>query len=461
MVEGDLNLKKCKPGLGGRFPGMRTILWYILFSVPIVVTVWMYVSFVVDGPFQDDYDAILKFINRFAPDRVGSAATSLAEFHNEHRIGFTRFCAWIEMLVAGKIWFIGLSAIGNALLLLLTAILVLEARRVGICGYWLIPIPCLVLLPQHVENSLAAMQSLQNIGVHAFALLAIHFSRIHRLLGFSFAVLAIVTSSNGLFVLPVISVFAFSAAWQEARPSLRRTGHVWYQSGGAVGLLIAAVSFKIYFLGFVAPPNHPSPWLALNHPVDAARYFFLLTAAPTWQLVGPLIVITAISILALFSTVVCFVDWRRHATIIQFALFELITMAAIAVARWPRGAVTALDARYRIVSLAFLAAVYILASSFVQRWNSKSWHKGFGVAVALFSIVFVVVNARTNIAIYQRLRDEMNYQLSMDLKQTPFLVYPQFRLEEARAIAIESDRKGVFHWPTHSNAAGQEKGARD
>ncbi len=195
--------------LAAAFAALPAILFYgILFHKAINI------------PFEDDYEALLDFLNQMAVLRNGSerAAYFFAAMFNEYKLFFGHAVAWCQLALCGHSDITVLCALGNGFALLLAILfwkmLLPDDKDLAYRIAVFIPVSCLLFQLGYAETLDWAMPSLQNLPVLVFSLGTIYLlvqSSLRTFLGSLIGlVLAISASGNGLLVIP-IGVFILSA----------------------------------------------------------------------------------------------------------------------------------------------------------------------------------------------------------------------------------------------------------
>ena len=162
----------------------------------------------VNVPYWDDYGAIVRYMGWPFPERM----RHLFDFHNEHRIVTVRLFLEAMVALTGKVNFKTCMVFGTAQLLVLLACFAwFQVRQFG----GRLGIALLTAASWHLfsilnfDNAFWALTALENFGVLMWAFLAIilfhHRARpAFRALSFLCAVLAVLTSAQGLAVVGVL-----------------------------------------------------------------------------------------------------------------------------------------------------------------------------------------------------------------------------------------------------------------
>ncbi|WP_266368380.1 hypothetical protein [Tellurirhabdus rosea] len=181
---------------------------------PVVLYFGYLLFFAVNVPQLDDFGAI--FVSVMDLKRSASFREFwyvLLNYHNEHRIAYTRLVAWlVSLLSGGVIDFRMLIALGSLSLLGIWWVFYRAFCWMQRPLWYFVPVSFLLFQLQYFENTFFAMASLQNFGVWCWSGLSLCLlivpaetrqlrARFWAALGL--AVLATYTSGNGLLALVV------------------------------------------------------------------------------------------------------------------------------------------------------------------------------------------------------------------------------------------------------------------
>ncbi|PRY39206.1 hypothetical protein CLV58_10896 [Spirosoma oryzae] len=217
----------------------------LLLALPLAGFVLLWQRYAVNVPKWDDH-ALRHFL--LLADQAPTLSNKLYQFvkqHNEHRIAYDRIIAWLDYQLTGKLNFRHLMVVGNLSLLGLLLVFVSVLRRAGRPLLYAVPVACLLFNLSQWENMYWGMAALQNFSIMLWVVGAVYYlSYTNRLTtAIGLAVLATLTSGNGLLVWPIGALILFLRLAQPH--STRRPLVTWLLiSGGAIGL---------YFIGFTKP----------------------------------------------------------------------------------------------------------------------------------------------------------------------------------------------------------------
>lgn len=216
----------------------------LLLPVAIYFTVWDY--YAINIPKWDDH-AIKTFIVEYAQagDWKGKIQ-ALFKQHNEHRIALTRLFAWIDYAVFGHLNYRHLMTAGNVMLLAAIPLFYELLKKNKKPLYALVPIPFLWMTLAFWENMYWGMAAVQNLGVVTLVLWTLYLVINPKVLPFAAAILlsilTVLTSGNGLMVLPIGAVLLFLS-------QNRKRFALW--------LVVSAVEIFCYFYWYTKPESNP------------------------------------------------------------------------------------------------------------------------------------------------------------------------------------------------------------
>ncbi|KAA6438649.1 hypothetical protein FEM33_18485 [Dyadobacter flavalbus] len=223
-----------------------TIIVSLILLLPLVIyfTVWDY--YAINIPKWDDH-ALKTFILEYAgAENWQQKCKALFRQHNEHRIALTRFITWIDFSVAGGVNYRHLMLAGNLLLLGIIPLWhdILKKSKKPL--FALVPIPFLWLTLAFWENMYWGMAAIQNFGVVTLALWTLYLCINPKIVPFIFsfflAGLTILTSGNGLLVLPVGAVLLFLTQNRKRFAS-------W--------MIVSAAMIAVYFYSYTKTESNP------------------------------------------------------------------------------------------------------------------------------------------------------------------------------------------------------------
>ncbi len=328
--------------------------------------------FAVDWPLHDDYTQILAVPGYLAqmaslPERVAHVFS----LSIEHRIATLRLAGWIGSLPAGGLDFRALIAIGNGLVVVAGAILVMLFPRPQRAMAALVA-TLLLTSATHYGAQYWATGALQHFGACAYAMVALlSAERGRTIVAATAALAAAFTAANGLMVVPAVVLLL-------ALTGRRREAVVWAIAGTAL--------FALYFIGYETPADRMSVVDVLRDPLRLAVSGLAALGGIGGGYVAAVTLGGAIA--AAWLALLVTGAWRRvPPVVVASMLFFALTCAAIALGRAALGAEAVTMSRYRVYSAAAilltLAAILPLARP-MQRATALA-------AVALLAAVLHVV----------------------------------------------------------------------
>lgn len=318
---------------------------------PAALYLWFIFHFGVNVPFQDTWNGTLPLLRDYARGTLTLAA--LWAPHNENRMlvpnallvlldDATRMNAVVDMVVGAILW------VTSTLLLILLA-----RRTLGLGWAWLIPVPWVLLSFVQVENTLWAFQFawmlilLLTVGV----LLIIEFAPTNWGwfgVAAGLAILASLSSLQGLLVWPVGLVYGVGCGWN------RRRWSTWLVAG------VATTALYGWDFGPVQP--RPQPAFLLTHPLDFTRFFVELVGGMFVYHHGPLALVLLLLLAGAGVSALRYRQgWARFrlplALVVAGILFDLLVTEG----RAPFGLTSALSSRYTTYNLVLLTGAYLAA----------------------------------------------------------------------------------------------------
>src|SRR6188768_1137650 len=153
----------------------KLISWLFIL-LPIGIFFALFFRFTVNAPINDDFSAILAFINSYITTSSYSGKLKLMfDQANEHRIVYDRIWTIISYKIFHAVNFNFLSLIGNLSLVGIAILFFNKFRRLGKPLYLFIPVTVLLFNFASWENMTFAMAGLSNFTVFLFILLSLHY----------------------------------------------------------------------------------------------------------------------------------------------------------------------------------------------------------------------------------------------------------------------------------------------
>lgn len=241
----------------------------IFILIPAFIYFIVVDKYALNLPSQDDYFAIIDFLNRYKVCHGLDKLGLLFDTHNEHRILSSRIFYVLYMFFFDSINFRHVIFAGNIQLLLTFGIFVAFIRR-AFSESWVIPSfvagICLFDL-NNWENANFAMASLQNYGVIFLVACSIYFysldKKMYIFLGLIFQIICTYSSGNGIIGSASILFYTL----------LSRDKHKMILS--SIGLIAFA---PLYFINFKVPASNNQSIVIY----DASLYFLRFVSAHTY-----------------------------------------------------------------------------------------------------------------------------------------------------------------------------------
>lgn len=375
--------------------GSRQTWWaWIAVLLPVAVFTFVWSCYAVNVPKWDDH-ALRAFLYYSDQETTYSGKLyQLFKQHNEHRIVYDRIVTLINFHLFGKLDFRHLMIVGNLSLVGLLAVFVSVLHRANRTVLYAVPVAFLLFNLSQWENMFWGMAALQNFSVVLWVVAAFYWLTYTNRWGLALAaaILATLTSGNGLLVWPIgfvlltlrVSDPRLGSAYQSTKKPLRTRQPFWLPF---TWVLVAAIVIGLYFLGFEKPAGNPPArgsitdllkgWLAFVG--AAAEALPVGSALRTSLLLGGLMAVLALGLITwgLFShRRMVSQAFRRLLPSKQSAgswglavppltlffwggvAFILGTAAVVAWARTSFGADLLITSRYKIYSLTLLALLY-------------------------------------------------------------------------------------------------------
>lgn len=422
---------------------------------------------VIDIPLDDDYNAVLEFLNRLITLDSIPAKVSwfFASQHNEYKLFFVHALVWLQLSLFGHIDFRLLCALGNGFVLLLAILLwrmfLPNHKNLATRLVFFMPVSWLLFQLQYYETVDWAMGSLQNITVVVFSLGAIYL--LVRSTRWSFwgalacFILAVAASGNGFLVLPVgVLILVVERQYK------RLAG--WL---AVSAVCIAAYSYHYNVMSSQSSVHEsvfatilrPRPLFLLAFIGSAGSYPFRMGCL----ILGPL--------LCLFFVLLARRGFIRKNPLVSYCvLFLLLTAVGVAGLRSDLGLAQSLAPRYTIYSaLLVIFAWFAFVEEFLEQRPLASSRKWIVLGVTAASMLFSLgmdrmgmhrIEARNRVLI----RAITEFEHPSTPEATTELVYLPLPWQDkgpeaserregfnvrARAILIQSIKLGVYRPPPY------------
>ena len=353
---------------------------------------WMLNRYSVNFPSADDFTQLLAVPGYVANSPTfADKVTYLFSLSVDHRIATLRAIAYVQATLLGGLDFRALIFVGNALCA--AAGLVVLARAPAESRGWLAPLFAMLLFsPTNWIAQYWPTGAVQHLALLAYALLALlcldkpGIGRTASALLLTLC--AVFTAANGLMLFPA----AAAQFWMSGR---RKVALLWLGGGVVLGLL--------YFHGYATPGGRASAQAALLQPVQLCAWFLTTLGSMAAQ-AGP----TNASAMLLGGVLIATWAWLLISArqfpvprlLLAWALFLVLSIAAITIGRAPLGVEALVNSRYRVysefatlvtvVSVVYRLRAYNLGGERVLAtlllplaavWSWAMWEANLGVLV--------------------------------------------------------------------------------
>jgi hypothetical protein len=345
----------------------------------------------INVPFQDDYEALLDFLNQISVAGTVPAKTSylLAAQFNEYKLFFGHSLAWLQLITLGHIDIRVLCALGNLFVALL-AILLWKmflpnhadlTQRIA----FFVPVSWLLFQLQYVETLDWAMPSLAAFPVLVFSFASIYL--LARPSSWSFCgaltclVLAVASFANG-FVLVPLGLMILGLEARYARMA------VWIVFSAG-----CAAAYAYHYSRMISNP-HTHHAVSILSRLSYVIAFMGSAAALPFANLNHRLVVTLSLFLGLLICAFVFVIGRRgyfqrSPSISYCVLFLVFTSVGVAGLRSELGIAHSLDSRYRIYSVLLLIFVWFAFVEESLQYETVKVRRNIVLVLATtFSVLF-------------------------------------------------------------------------
>jgi hypothetical protein len=349
-------------------------------------------------PLNDDYEALLDFLNQMAQLKSASARASyfMAAQFNEYKLFFGHAVAWLQLSFFGQADFRVLSAIGNGFVLLLAILLWVMFlpghKNLAHRTAFFIPVSYLLFELGYAETLNWAMPSLVNLPVLVFSLGTLYLLMRGSRRAFWSAlvglILAVAASGNGLLVIPIGLVIL-----ARSRQFMRVMTWLIISAG-----CVAAYAFRYNLMSSQSRIHHSVLEAALRlRPLYMIA--FLGNAAAFPPLLGrhhPLEVVLGLFLGLLLCAYFIVLAWRgyprRSPTVSYCVLFLLLTAVGVAGIRSDLGISQSLDSRYVIYSaLLLIFAWFSIVEEILQHQDLPLRRNRIFLAAVFGAVLFCLI----------------------------------------------------------------------
>lgn len=423
-----------------------------VFVFGIILTISVYYGavyyFSYNMPYNDDYESILGFMNKYieANDMMSRLQLIFSQ-HHEHRLVFTHIITLLQYKITGSVSFVLINAIGNMAVLVIYFTFLNIIRNHHCAADSMNDHGLLAMMTSFLLFNLSffilltwAMASTSQLWCFAFSLMMCHF--ITKAGGFYIALIAglgaVICQGNGLFVL-IVGLWYLMCSKQWRRATI---------------LIIFTLSiFYIYFSGYNWEVKSTSPLQFPQKFISMVAYFLTFIGSlfsvshSKLNLPGVLTIVPmmcgAIMISIFIYLTITEKKVFRPGSLQLFIIFLVITGMAAAFSRSHLGIAQAMAVRYKIVSTLFLICIiYLMYDYFI----SGKYGNRIRIVFCLGSILLWTSSL---IYIYPLNMHMLALQQPITIQDTN--QYVQFHHGRSFAINIlrEAEEKRIFNPPLH------------
>jgi hypothetical protein len=369
---------------------VKTALAFALMAIPAIVFYVIVSRAAFRIPILDDYDTILGSLNWLSqhPGLSPKLLFILTNEHNGYKLLFLNSVVIGQYSALGKVYFLPLVALGNAIagLIFITVLLMARPKASQPIAAWLflVPIAWLILQLQYASALDFASSSLQHLAVILFALLSIYLLGLDSRWAFVVSCLALVlsigSSPNGFFAGPAgLLMLGQSRRW--------RRFAAWTATWTA---MLVVYLYRYHPLAAATGLGDTGGHAA--HFNAGYALSFLGSSAARYSAVTPSVIL-GLLLCGVFAIAVYRRYFRQNPAIFYSMLFILINAAAVSVWRSGFGVEQSLASRYRIQSNLFLAFSYVfIVENLLPLWRRKWARIGFLVVSLVVSVAFCALS---------------------------------------------------------------------
>ena len=329
-------------------------------------------------PFVDEYDAALKWIIQFDNSSFPDNFIALFQQQNEHRIFSYRIVVLITRNLVGVINFKYLLFFGNIGMLGILFVL-FKLKPTGKHELiTFVPIVLFLFVPINEITNLGIM-TMNGIFQYllAFAsLLLLNKKNQHSFfLAILFAVVATFSHGNGMFIF----LAGFFVLFYNPKKTKREI-FIW--------IVIMIFFVILYFTNYNFTIGQPSKMEIFKQPITGVLFFLTFLGNFIKPFTGNYLFISQILglvILLFYIYLLCINRYKLAEIRLEnsFIVFILLSVAATVISRLGYGLEGATSPRYRLLSILFIAIVYMI---FLKSYNIIP--KNIGVIIIVLSVIF-------------------------------------------------------------------------
>lgn len=413
------------PAIATGKPGIWHYVILLLAVIPVILHFKMINSFALNIPYNDDWDAILGFLNSWK--HADQKLPLLFAQHNEHRILSSKIIYTSYFAVFNHINILSIIYIANMQLLVIAAVLAYFVKKVlniPLFGSLMLFIISLCLFdPGSYDNSDFAMAGLQNYGVIMLFLLSLFFytiktkSRVELAAALLFQFLCAFSSGNGFMAGIALLLYTIFSK-DKMRMICCMAGFALFTT--------------IYFFTYHSVTNDMD--IKAKSAGMFISYFLKLSGAHFSFEYG---IVIAVLLYATIATALFYkrkeVELQRILPFLALLLFAGMSMAATALLRSGQANIfesVSISSRYLIYPQ-LLAMVFFILLAYRLQYLKNAW-----MALCLCSLIFVKAY-RENYDYGASAFESRNTRLSLNK-----FVYPN--KAHAQQVAMEACKNEIY-----------------
>jgi hypothetical protein len=348
---------------------------WLLVIIPVITFFGLFFKYTVDAPINDDYGAILGFMNSYLNSATWSEKfTLLFSNLNEHKIVYDRVWTLIVYKVLGRVDLNVLAFIGNLAFVAIAALFYKKFTALGKPIILFLPFTVLLFNLAFWENMTFAMAVLSNITVLVFVMLCLWFITLptlqykHVALSVLFYAAAIFSQGGGLFLLPVtVLVFVYRKEYKKLLAYLIPVGlltlyylHDYVKHPQSASITDVFLQYKVRLVLFV-----------FSFLGNAFNYS--LTFTNNAQESAQVACLAGVLLVGLFIYITKTKYYKKNLFIYSLMVVLLVSAFVTGVSRMSHGLEISGVSRYRINGALFTVCIYFWFIETYTINNKKLW----------------------------------------------------------------------------------------
>ncbi len=426
---------------------IKTYAGWALVLVPAICFFWMFFRYMVDAPINDDYLAVLDYLNQHL--NTGSYKEKIGLLFsqtNEHRLVYDRIWILLTYKLFGTVNFTVLAFIGNLSFIALTLVFYKKFRHYNKNIILFLPVSVLLFNIAFWENMTFAMAVLSNITVVVFMLLNLHFLTIsvlktkHILFAAVFFIAAILTQGGGLFLLPVsIFILIYRKEYKK----------------GAIYSLLAIIPAILYLYDLQRPVNVTLADFIYDYKGRAVIFifgflgnafnYFMVHSDQAAESVGVTSII-GFGLFCLFLYITKTGYYKKNLFNYSILLLVIIIACVTAYTRLYMGTVVASASRYRIYGVIFLISLYFWYIETYPVQKKQVW-----VVLSCSIAYFLGINLTHYEYLHQREKQTLTGILFYNDGKPEFLNGDKALLENYKNVLKVAAQHGTYKFPSNKS----------